>query len=111
MKFAIAVDGDSVAAHFGRCSGYEIVDISADGRIVRLGRLANPGHEPGRLPKMLREAGVECVLAGGMGPRAIALFEEFNIKPVIGIEGTVEEVVNQIIAGDLAAGANICEHE
>jgi len=67
-KVAISTDGDQVAAHFGRCQVYTIVEI-ADGTVCSRELLANPGHEPGFLPGYLAERGVTCIVAGGMGPR------------------------------------------
>lgn len=66
-KIAISTDGEAVAAHFGRCPAYTIVEIN-DGVIQSRELIANPGHEPGFLPGYLAERGVTCIVAGGMGP-------------------------------------------
>ncbi len=109
MRYAIAVDGDHVASHFGRCESYVLVDIHAGTEVARR-ELANPGHEPGLLPRLLNDEGVAYVVAGGAGPRAITLMHELNITAYVGVSGPVDEVIEQIGAGELEAGESTCEH-
>ena len=78
MKVAISTDQGYVSAHFGRCQSYTIVEIK-EGNVLRMGEIPNPGHQPGFLPKYLSEKGVNCIIAGGMGPRAQGLFAQENI--------------------------------
>jgi predicted Fe-Mo cluster-binding NifX family protein len=98
-----------VAPHFGRCDAYTIADIE-DGKIVSRQRIANPGHAPGVLPGYLAERGVQCIIAGGMGPRAETLFRERNIETIVGVSGTIDETLDALKRGDLRAGASLCEH-
>jgi len=109
MRYAIASDGDSVAPHFGRCERYVVVDIH-DGAEVAREDLDNPGHEPGLLPRLLNEEGVAYVVAGGAGPRAINLMQELNIGVYVGVSGTIDDVIEEIAAGDLEPGESACEH-
>lgn len=109
MKFAIAVDGKQVATHFGRCEYYEIIDIS-DGQVTDRYRLDNPGHAPGELPQLLSGEEVNCIVAGGMGPRAQQLFAQMQITPMLGVSGQLDEVVSQIAADELVAGEDQCVH-
>ncbi|MFO8081359.1 MAG: NifB/NifX family molybdenum-iron cluster-binding protein [Armatimonadota bacterium] len=109
MRYAIAADGDQVASHFGRCERYVIVDIANDIEVARED-LANPGHEPGLLPRLLNEEGVAYIVAGGAGPRAINLMAELNIGVYVGISGPIDEVIERIAAGELEPGESTCEH-
>jgi predicted Fe-Mo cluster-binding NifX family protein len=109
VKFAISVDGDQVAAHFGRCERYELVDLE-DGQITQRQQMANPGHEPGLLPRLLNEAGVECVVCGGAGPMAVGLLQQAGIQLIVGVSGPLEDIIGSIASGDLAAGESTCEH-
>jgi predicted Fe-Mo cluster-binding NifX family protein len=109
MRVAIATEGSYVAQHFGKCSQYTIFDIS-NGKIDRKEIIENPGHEPGLLPKLLHNEGVQYVIAGGMGPRAIGFFNDFGIKTLIGVTGKVEDVIDQFIKGTLKSGESQCEH-
>lgn len=109
MKAGISADAGAVSPHFGRCECYEIVEID-DGRIVSREILANPGHEPGALPKLLHEHGVSLVVAGGMGPRAQMIFEQFGIETITGVTGTVDAVADALAAGTLEGGMDACAH-
>jgi predicted Fe-Mo cluster-binding NifX family protein len=108
-KVAISTDGEEVAAHFGRCPAYTIVEI-ADGIIRSRELLPNPGHEPGFLPGYLAERGVTCIVAGGMGPRAQTLFDEHGIGTIVGISGSVEDALQNYLRGELVSGESTCDH-
>lgn len=110
MRYAIATDGTEVAAHFGRCPEYLLVDIE-DGEIVGRAVLLNPGHEPGLLPRLLAENGVQVVVAGGAGPRAVELLAELGIIACLGATGPIEEAVAALQAGTLQSGESACEHD
>ena len=109
MRYGIAANGPDVAPHFGRCERYVIVDI-ANGAEVAREELANPGHEPGLLPRLLNEEGVAYVVAGGAGPRAVNLLAEMNMGIFVGIAGSVDAAIEKIIKGELEPGESTCEH-
>lgn len=109
MKAAISADASEVSPHFGRCAHYEIVEID-DGRIVGRETLANPGHAPGALPRLLKEHGVSVVVAGGMGPRAQQIFEQFGIQTITGVSGSIDRVAEALAAGTLKGGEDLCDH-
>jgi predicted Fe-Mo cluster-binding NifX family protein len=108
MRVAIATEGDFISAHFGRCPVFTIVDFE-NGKVVKKVELSNPGHQPGLIPQFLKEQGVECIITGGMGMRAISLFEQYEIKTLMGISGEVNEVVDQLIRGELKGGESLCK--
>lgn len=109
MKIAIATDGNAVAPHFGRCEGYTIVEVEDGAEISRETR-ANPGHEPGALPKLMQELGVHCVICGGAGPRAVGLLAQHGIELIVGVSGPVDDAIARFAAGELEAGDSACEH-
>jgi predicted Fe-Mo cluster-binding NifX family protein len=109
MRIAIATDGDYVAQHFGKCLSYTIFDID-NGEINGKEVVQNPGHEPGLLPKFLNSKGVQCVIAGGMGPRAIGFFNDFGIKTLVGVAGKIEDVIRDYLKGTLKGGQSQCDH-
>ncbi|MDD3621733.1 MAG: NifB/NifX family molybdenum-iron cluster-binding protein [Methanofollis sp.] len=109
MKLAIAQDGEIVSAHFGHCESYAIFDIE-DGKGVRQADLLSPGHEPGRLPVFLAEHGVNTVVAGGMGPRAVDLFHMNGIEVYLGVSGEIDAVAAEFAAGKLSSGESTCTH-
>ena len=108
MRVAISTDGDFVSAHFGRCPHFTIVDID-NGKLVKKEVVANPGHSPGFIPQFLHEKGVEIIIAGGMGMRATGFFDQLGIKPIVGINGKIDEVVEQLVQGTLKGGESLCK--
>jgi len=108
MRRAISTDGDFVSAHFGRCPSLTIVDIE-ESEIIKKQVIDNPGHHPGFLPRFLHERGVECIIAGGMGQRASILFNEQNIKTIVGVSGKVDDVLEKILKGTLVGGESLCK--
>lgn len=109
MKIAVATENGKVALHFGRCPEYTIFEVK-DGQICDVAVISNPGHRPGFLPKFLAGQGVNCIIAGGMGPRAEQLFKDQNIETVTGVVGEVERVVEDYLKGSLRRGDSFCEH-
>lgn len=108
MRIAISTDGDAVSPHFGRCPSYTIVDIEGS-EVTEKQDLDNPGHEPGLIPRFLHERGVECLVAGGMGPRATALFDSLGIQTILGVSGPIAGVIEQLRRGTLAGGESLCD--
>jgi predicted Fe-Mo cluster-binding NifX family protein len=109
MRLAISTENGAVAAHFGRCPHYTLIDIengAETGRTV----VENPGHEPGRIPAFLRDHDANVVIAGGMGRRAQELFNAMGIEQLVGIQGRIDDVVSRCISGTLAAGESLCSH-
>lgn len=109
MRVAVACDGDQISLHFGRCEQFLIAEVAdADVQVVEW--MPNPGHEPGLLPRLMQERGVQCVLAGGAGPRAVNLLAEAGIEFIPGLSGPAAEALLAFAHGTLQAGASSCEH-
>jgi len=108
-KVAIAADGNVVSSHFGHCEKYTVFHIR-NKEIFHQEYLLNPGHEPGILPRMLASCGITHVLAGGMGMKAVQLFEEQGIRVTLGISGPVDEVINDFMCGRIVPGKSMCDH-
>jgi len=108
MKVAISTDNDNVSAHFGRCPQFTILDIE-NGKIMKRDEIQNPGHHPGYLPQFLSEMNVEYIIAGGMGGRAMELFQQYNIQPILGISGKIEDTISQLMNGTLKGGESLCQ--
>ena len=110
LQIGVAAEDNSgleaeVSMHFGRCPYYVIVE-EKNGEIDPLIRvIANPyfsSHgEPGQIPSFLKEQGIEVIIAGGMGPRAVGFFNQYGIKVVTGATGKVKEAVDGFLEGEL----------
>lgn len=109
MKIAISSDKNMVSAHFGRCQFYTIFELDGN-TIINREQVNTPPHQPGVLPHFLNNKGVNCVITGGMGPRAQNLFKQMKIEPIIGVSGNIDEVVQAYIDGKLEPGESLCTH-
>jgi len=107
MKVAISTDSGKVAEHFGRCPQFTIAEIE-NGKIVKKEVIENPGHATGFLPKFFNEQGVKIVVAGGAGMRAQQFFEDFGIKLVVGVSGSVDNALQALAKGKLEGGEGNC---
>lgn len=107
MKVAISTDGEFVSAHFGRCPSFTIIDID-NGKLLNRQTIDNPGHQPGFLPQFLRERGVDCIVCGGMGQRAKMLLDQAGIMTIVGVSGSIDEAVSQLLKGTLVGGESLC---
>jgi predicted Fe-Mo cluster-binding NifX family protein len=109
MRIAISTDQGQVSAHFGRCPSYTIVEIK-EGQVQKQEEIPNPGHQPGFLPHYLSQMDVNCIIAGGMGPRAQSLFAQKNIETIVGVQGAINEVIKKFINQKLETGEDLCDH-
>ena len=112
MKYKIAIPtvNDYLCQHFGHCEKFAIIDIEDD-QVRQESFLTPPPHEPGVLPGWLASLGVTHVIAGGMGQRAISLFEGQNIRVITGAqEKTAAALAEEFVGGKLAPGVNACDH-
>ena len=110
MRIAMPVFNGELATHFGHASEFMMFDTDDTG--VTDSRSATPPvHAPGVLPAWLKENGVNVILAGGMGNRAQALFQEAGIRVISGIiGGDPTTVVNDFLADRIQTGENPCAH-
>ena len=108
MKIAISTDNGMVSEHFGRCPEFTIVEIK-ENKVVKKEIINNPGHATGFLPKFFKKQGVNYVIAGGAGFRAQQFFSEFGIKLITGVQGKVDNIINDFIKGKLNQGESFCK--
>lgn len=112
MKIAIPTVDEKLAAHFGHCAQFAIVEVEPSSKAILNARfLEPPDHEPGVLPRWLHELGADVIIAGGMGQRAQGLFCQQGIEVIVGAPvGAPEEIVSAYLNGSLATGQNLCDH-
>lgn len=111
MKIAIPTDRGQVSAHFGHCEEFTVYDVNESQKKVNSKEvIKNPGHEPGFLPVFLAKQHVNCIIAGGMGLKAKQLFDQNNIETITGAAGTVDEVMQEYLSGNLVSKEKYCEH-
>ena len=110
QKIAIPVVNGLLSAHFGHCQLFFIADV-VDGEVKQTEEVVPPPHEPGVIPRWLSDLGVNVVLVGGIGQKAVNLFKQFGVEPVIGVpEKSPHDLVNEFLADELTTGSNQCSH-
>jgi FKBP-type peptidyl-prolyl cis-trans isomerase 2/predicted Fe-Mo cluster-binding NifX family protein len=103
MLMLIAIPSDApggldstISEHFGHCDAFTIVEV-LDGEVGGVSIIANGGHEHGGCMapvQLLKEKGVEVLLAGGMGQRPLAGFQQVGIT--VHFKGEVESVSDAV---------------
>jgi predicted Fe-Mo cluster-binding NifX family protein len=115
MRIAVSAETNQglmapVAQHFGHAPFFCLVDVQ-DGEIVGVASVANPHyvqHVPGVVPEFVRSQNAAVLITGGMGQRAIALFEQFGVQPVTGAMGLVGDATERYLRGELNEAAAGC---
>jgi predicted Fe-Mo cluster-binding NifX family protein/MinD-like ATPase involved in chromosome partitioning or flagellar assembly len=109
-KVAVPLAGGVLCNHFGHCEEFALIQVSA-GQMGQKELVTPPPHEPGLLPRWLGDHGVNVIIAGGMGQRALGLFAERGIQVVTGAPNAEPEaLINQYLSGSLKTGPNVCDH-
>jgi len=100
-----------VSPHFGRCPYFTLVETDGQ-EVCTVETVANPyypNHEPGEVPAFIHSLGAQVMLAGGMGGRAVAFFQQYGIEPATGATGTVRESLSRYLGGELRGAAACSE--
>ncbi len=110
LKIAIPLAGGRLADHFGHCEQFALIEANPDSKTIsKTTQVTPPPHEPGLLPRWLHEQGVQVIIAGGMGQRALSLFAENGITVKSGAAGkTPEELAQSFLEGRLNSGPSAC---
>ena len=110
LKIAIPLAEGMLCNHFGHCEQFALIDLKGQ-EITQKELVTPPPHEPGLLPRWLGEKGVNLIIAGGMGQRALSLFSERGIKVLTGApQLPPEELIGHYVSQTLVTGANVCDH-
>jgi len=110
MKIAIPTENGVLCPHFGHCQLFTIIDVDPKSKKTEgINVLNPPPHDIGVLPAWLNELGCTHIIAGGMGGRAIALFQQNGIQVIYGAtSGKPEDLVKAYLDDQLETGGNLC---
>ncbi|MBN3035474.1 MAG: NifB/NifX family molybdenum-iron cluster-binding protein [Bacteroidales bacterium] len=109
-RIAIPLEQGRLCMHFGHCEEFAIYEAEED-TITGEIRVTPPMHQPGVLPGWIAEQGVTDVIAGGMGQRAIQLFNQHRVNVFVGAGmKDPKELAEDLLNDRLEAGANYCDH-
>ncbi len=120
MKIAITSSGEGLQApvdeRFGRAKNFVIVEVNGDEKNVQTvpntqNRQAAQGAGI-QAAETVHRNGAEILLTGHVGPKAFRALDAAKIQIFSGIKGTVDEALDDYIAGrlDQAHGADVEGH-
>jgi len=112
MRYAIPISDGRLSPHFGHCEHFALIEVNDEDQSLGETKLIEaPPHAPGLLPVWLAEREVDAVIAGGMGGRALELFQGHGISVVLGApEIDPTAVVRGYLDGTLMLQENLCDH-
>lgn len=111
MKIAVPTRNNMVDNHFGHCDHYTIFTVN-DGDVTMKEILPSPqgcGCKSG-IAAVLRQKGVQVMLAGNMGEGARNVLAQNGIKVVRGQSGNVDDLVAAYLAGNVSDSGIGCSH-
>lgn len=96
-----------VSENFGRCPYYVLAEVE-DNTVLGSRVVDNPfyyKHESGMVPLFVGSMGVDAIIAGGMGPRAIEVFKGYGIDVATGVTGNIGKAIETYLRGEHRAVA------
>jgi ATP-binding protein involved in chromosome partitioning len=113
VRIAIPITNGLLSKHFGHSERFAFFRVNEqDATFVRDGEAAPPTHSHGVLPRWLKELGVNVVIAGGMGSRALPLFDSTGIAVIIAAPSCApDQVVREYLAGSLQISNGACTQD
>lgn len=107
---AIPLENGVLCEHFGHCEQFAIVRVE-NSTIAEMQVITPPEHVPGLYPRWVSGFGVTDVIAGGMGQKAIDLFNKQAISAHTGAPAaTAEELIKAFINDELELTVSACGH-
>lgn len=103
-------DRTNVEEHFGHAKEFAFANVK-DGKVISTEFITPPPHEPGVIPAFVGEKGATAIITGGMGGMAVNLFKQQGIEVILGAKGTIEEMLQTYIGGNLESSGSACAHE
>ena len=115
MKVCIPTMGkrgleEYVGEHFGRVPTYTLVDTNTN-EVKVIENTSEHLGGTGYPTEIIARTGAEIMLCGGLGRRAIAMFEDMGIMVYVGASGTVQDAIQMWEKNQLqeATDKNACD--
>jgi predicted Fe-Mo cluster-binding NifX family protein len=112
MKLALPLTAtDEFPLRYGDAAKFAVFDIDPTQHVVHRRLIVVPqASEPCEWPTVLRAAGVDLVLAGGMGARARAHMDEHGLKVLDGVlPAAPEAIIEAWMSGRLPTCVSYCD--
>ncbi len=100
-----------LSSHFGGSEYFTIYNV-VDNKIVDMEILPVPEHLTGSYPNFLAAQKITDIIVGGVGGKAITIFNNFGINVYLGANvKETKALVEDLIEGKLELTGNVCSHE
>ena len=110
MKLAITCDNNEVFQHFGHTPGFAVFETN-EKEIISETQLSSGTSGHGALATLLKEAGIDVLICGGIGGGAINALGQAGIRVIGGASGNVRLVAEAFLNGSLSVRADFhCNH-
>ena len=96
---------EELGAHFAQVPTYTVVDTDTGEATVVENTSVHRGGQ-GYPPEVIRATGAEVLVAGGLGRKAVTMFEEFGIMVYVGASGSVRDALELYNTGRLEAATD-----
>lgn len=98
MKICIPTMGEAgmqeaVCQHFGRAPTFTVVDLDS-GKITVLKNVSEHMGGTGLPTETIFAEGVQVMIVGGLGPKAVAMFNQGGVDVFVGAVGTVKDAID-----------------
>lgn len=100
MKIAFAKENNKVAAHFGRCNDFRIVEI-VDNKVISTEDVYDDVNTHHSRAAYLKSLGVDILVVSGLGEHAHQSLVKENIKVLDGQKMSLSEALALFIMGKL----------
>jgi predicted Fe-Mo cluster-binding NifX family protein len=110
-KIAVPTTDGLLCNHFGQCESFTLIEVE-NNQIQSQVQIDPPVHERGAFPFFLAKKGVDVVISGGMGTRALELFARHNISVYLGAsQQEPRSLVKKYLHGQLEDSRDLCGHD
>lgn len=102
-----------ISEHFGRALYFTVIDLDERNEALKVEAITNSGEHfggQGRAAGQILPLNPQVVITRGMGPRAIARFEEAGVTVLQSDAKTVEEALSLYREGRLSRLTDGCHH-
>jgi predicted Fe-Mo cluster-binding NifX family protein len=98
MKICVPTMGEAgmqedICQHFGRAPTFTIIDLDS-GLIKVVPNVSEHMGGKGLPTETIFAQGVQVMIVGGLGPKAVAMFNEGGVDVFVGAAGTVKDAVD-----------------
>ena len=111
MKIAVPTRNNEVDGHFGHCEFFTVFTVEE--KEIKKSEIVQSPIGCGcksDIAGILKNDGVSLMLVGNMGHGALMKLNQHGIDVIRGCSGSVDELVNNYMNGEIQDSGESCEH-